>query len=1356
MYFATKQYIDNVRVRAWEGFDPTSSLGTEQIQTPPAAPVLVSPANGSVGNSLNPTFSWEPSFSATEYHFQLSVTPNFLFVLDITGITTNFVEVTGLSSNTTYYWRVKAGSPRGFGDWSDAWSFVTCPNAPTISAGPDQQVCADAGTVTMAGFSFSHASGASWSGGSGSWNGNIYTPTPTEVSNGTVTLTYTTNTAAPCGDVSEDMVVTFIANPVATWTNLLTDQCITSNTYTLVEGSPAGGIFSGVGVTGSNFDATIAGTGSHTIYYTYTDPATNCSSTASNTIVVRDLPVVTSGTYGPVCIDAADITLAGAPAGGSWAGNGVSGTIETGFVFDPSAGTQTLTYSYTDAYSCSNSAQVTINVNALPSVDAGTYSAVCSDASDIILGGTPAGGTWTGTGVSGTIETGFVFDPSAGSQSLTYTYTDGNSCANSATTSITINELPVLNPGTYAAVCADAADVALSATPAGGSWTGTGVSGSIESGFTFDPSSGTQTLTYTYSDVNSCSNTAQVTITVNELPVLSTGSYGPVCINAADVALAGTPAGGTWSGTGVSGSIESGFVFDPSAGSQILTYSYTDGNSCSNTAQASILVNDLPEVSAGTYAAVCVNDADVVLGGTPTGGIWTGIGVSGSVETGFVFDPSAGTQELSYTYTDGNSCSNTAVITLTVESVPTVTAGTYGPACINSLPIVLSGSPAGGSWTGTGVSGNINDGFTFDPSNGTQTLTYSFTSGISCLVEDQATILVNTLPSVDAGTYTSVCVDAADVTLAGSPAGGTWTGTGVSGSVETGFVFDPSNGTQTLTYSYTDGNSCTNSAQAIITVLDLPIVSAGSYGPICINDADLTLGGSPIGGVWTGTGVSGTIETGFVFDPSNGTQTLTYTYTDGNNCANSAQVIINVESVPTVVAGTYGPACLNGFPFGLNGTPAGGTWTGTGVTGSVETGFVFDPAVGTQTLTYTYTSGVTCSSSDQTTVIVNSLPVVEAGTYSPVCINDLAVVLAGSPAGGSWSGNGVSGSIESGFVFDPSAGTQTLTYLFTDGNFCSNSAQTSITVLDLPVVEAGNYGPLCINSLPINLLGSPAGGEWTGNGVAGTIESGYTFDPSVGTKTLIYTYTDGNSCKNTSSATIVVNELPVVTAGSYGPVCLNASNIILAGSPAGGIWSGTGVSGSIESGFVFDPSAGSQTLTYSYTDGNFCSNSEATSIVVNDLPVIITGNYGPVCIDAADILLGGSPVGGTWTGNGISGSIEGGFYFDPSAGTQILTYTYVDANSCSNNEKTTITVDPLPTLDLGSYNNICTGSSAVALSATPAGGTWAGIGVSGSIESGFVFDPSAGTQTLTYSYTDGNTCSNTAQVTITVNELPVV
>ncbi len=85
---------------------------------------------------------------------------------------------------------------------------------------------------------------------------------------------------------------------------------------------------------------------------------------------------------------------------------------------------------------------------------------------------------------------------------------------------------------------------------------------------------------------------------------------------------------------------------------------------------------------------------------------------------------------------------------------------------------------------------------------------------------------------------------------------------------------------------------------------------------------------------------------------------------------------------------------------------------------------------------------------------------------------------------------------------------------------------------------------------------------------------------------------------NTTTQTITVNALPTVTSNStYGTVCDNGGNLVLSGgSPAGGTYSGPGVTGT-----NFNPATagvGTHNITYSFTDGNGCSNSAVGSVVV--------------------------------------------------------------------------------------------------------------------------------------------------------------
>ena len=342
------------------------------------------------------------------------------------------------------------------------------------------------------------------------------------------------------------------------------------------------------------------------------------------------------------------VTLTGAsPAGGTYSGTGV-----TAGQFDPAAGTQTITYDYTDPYGCAHSANQTQTVNTAPTVTLAALADVCNDAGSVILsGGAPAGGVYSGTGVSGG-----QFDPTAGSQTITYTYTDGNNCSNSASQSLNVNTAPVAGFATLNPFCDNDGNMQLQGgSPAGGTYSGIGVTGDV-----FDVSVGTQTVTYTYTAGNGCSSSASQTLTVNAAPTVTFAAPAAVCDNAGTVTLSGeSPAGGTFSGTGVTGT-----SFDPASGTQAITYSYTDGNGCSNSATATLTVNAAPTVTLATLADVCDNAGAITLsGGAPAGGTYSGTGV-----TAGSFDPTAGTQTVTYTYTDGNGCSNDASQTQTVNT----------------------------------------------------------------------------------------------------------------------------------------------------------------------------------------------------------------------------------------------------------------------------------------------------------------------------------------------------------------------------------------------------------------------------------------------------------------------------------------------------------------------------------------------------------------------------------------------------------------------------------------------------------------------------------------------------------------
>jgi len=307
----------------------------------------------------------------------------------------------------------------------------------------------------------------------------------------------------------------------------------------LTGGLPAGGIYSGPGVTGTNFNANAAGAGTHTITYTYTN-ANGCSGSATNTITVNALPAV--NLWRNSCCPVRKFNYLypdrGLPAGGTYSGPGVTGTNFNASV--AGTGTHTITYTYTNTNGCTNSATKTITVNALPVVTfVGTLTAQCVNSTTYALsGGSPVGGIYSGpesqelTSMQALPEWEHILLP--------IHTTNASGCSGSATKTITVNALPTVTfSGTLVAQCVSSTTYTLTGgSPSGGTYSGPGVTGT-----NFNASiagAGTHTITYSFTNANGCTSSATKTITVNALPTVTFGgTLTAQCVNSTTYTLTG-------------------------------------------------------------------------------------------------------------------------------------------------------------------------------------------------------------------------------------------------------------------------------------------------------------------------------------------------------------------------------------------------------------------------------------------------------------------------------------------------------------------------------------------------------------------------------------------------------------------------------------------------------------------------------------------------------------------------------------------------------------------------------------------------------------------------------------------------
>ncbi|NRA10831.1 MAG: T9SS type A sorting domain-containing protein, partial [Crocinitomicaceae bacterium] len=156
------------------------------------------------------------------------------------------------------------------------------PSAPSITANGPTAFC-DGGSVDL---SSDQTSGNDWST-------TETTQTITASTAGPYSVVYTDGNG--CSATSSPINVIVNALPTVTL-SALAAVCNYTAAFSLSGGSPAGGSYSGTGVTGGSFDPSVAGNGTHTITYDYTD-VNGCSASAQQDIFVdgcQDLQEITN------------------------------------------------------------------------------------------------------------------------------------------------------------------------------------------------------------------------------------------------------------------------------------------------------------------------------------------------------------------------------------------------------------------------------------------------------------------------------------------------------------------------------------------------------------------------------------------------------------------------------------------------------------------------------------------------------------------------------------------------------------------------------------------------------------------------------------------------------------------------------------------------------------------------------------------------------------------------------------------------------------------------------------------------------------------------------------------------------
>lgn len=491
-----------------------------------------------------------------------------------------------------------------------------------------------------------------------------------------------------------------------------------------------------------------------------------------------------------------------------------------------------------------------------------------------LLGG-DNGGTWSGpvtttNGDQGSLDTSLLNE---GNYTFTYSIEALNACPGaSASVIINVIEEPEAGENGTLEICINESPIDLfsllgGSPDTGGTWSpvlnsGTGI---------FDPAIDTSNVyTYTLNPTTPCniSDSATITVTVEQTPLAGSDASISLCISDSAVdlfsLLVGADTGGTWSPALVSGT----GIFDPSSDTfGAYTYTLAATASCpSDEAVVTVSLINQPEAGENANVSLCSNDSTIdlftLIGGTPdTGGTWSPTLASG---TG-VFDPSVDVSgDYTYTISPTEPCAtdDSTTVSVTVLQAPNAGTDTTENFCSTDPSVdlfaLLGVADIGGTWSpalasGTGI---------FNPSvDASGDYTYTIEATAVC-TSDEAIITVNVSERPFAGNDNAIelCTNDTPIdlftVLGGTPnTNGTWTPTLTSG---TG-VYDPAVDVAT-NYTYTVPSLGTCPPDDAVVSINLSIVPiAGTNASIIVCGSDTSfdlfslLGGTPeIGGTWSG------------------------------------------------------------------------------------------------------------------------------------------------------------------------------------------------------------------------------------------------------------------------------------------------------------------------------------------------------------------------------------------------------------------------------------------------------------------------------------------------------------------------
>lgn len=1208
----------------------------------------------------------------------------------------------------------------------------------TLNGANNTTFCSNGPLVTLAG---TPAGGLFSSTVAGAIAGTSFDPFKAGV--GIHTITYSYTDANGCtGTTSVNVEV--LAPPVVSITGLNASYCNSAVPFT-VSGNPlqdgsnhyGSWAFSGpLAAKTDNLNGTctidpskITVAGLYTLTYSVANSG-GCVNSVSQTFNLKLAPGVNIvGLPTSICQNGTPVTITGNQGtSGLFTGLGITDNLNGTALFNPSllvSGIYNITFSYTDLVSlCTGSITKPIQVQAKPSIfSVNGGGAYCAGGAglNLDLSGSTAGLTYelfvdgitTGQTVLGTGGVlSFINEKASGIYTIKATdnATNCNLFMNGSATVVQVTLPLPYNLSGASTYCAGGNGVTLSLS---GSQIGVNYT-LYKGGVAFSTVAGSGGMiswpncvagVYTADAVTanpiSCPMimNGSVTVTTNPAPVASAGADVSICAGSSVTLGASGGQSYSWSPAAGLNNVNTGTPVASPVTSTLYTVTVTDNQGCSSTDQVLVNVHSLPDAIVSAPVAICNGEKVVLtatdnLAGTGESYLWS----NGAVKDTIIVQPNI-TTNYTVTITDVFGCKNSATTNVAVNPEPGINAGSDVQICQGSV-INLIGSGNADTWlwnTGaTTLTTNVSPALT---TNYILKGTYNATG---CYTMDTVKVTVNTLPVVtftlNGANNTSFCSNGALVTLAGTPAGGSFSSTAAGAIAGTSFdPFKAGTGIHTITYSYTNANGCTGTTSTNVEVIAPPVVTiTGLSASYCNSVAPFTISGNPLSdgnghpGTWLFTGPSAAFT-----DNVNGTCTI--------------------DPSKITVQGTY-------------------------------------------SLTYIVDNSSGCTSSVTKTFLLkigSSLSIV--GLPTSICQNSSAITISGNQgASGTFSGPGIVDNLNGTAAFDPSSltpGASNVIFSFTDPvSLCASNYNQSIAINPSAVQFSVNGGgAFCAGGAGINvgLSGSTAGwtyelqldGFSTGIAVPGTgapISFGSLLTGGAYTVKAVNYATTCNAVMN-GSATVTVNTLPLdaqvingissICPGSTQtfsvPAIQNANTYVWQVPANATISSGAGTS---SVSVYFDPNAVSGNVSVYGQNGCGSGNPSSLPVTIKALPSaagVITGS-NKVCQGEKNVSYSVATIPGA---NSYQWTVPAGGTIVSGQGTEIIVVDYninavsgsvsvLGVNSCGNGTASSlaIAVAPKPQLTKNAPSGTitCTGNSVtVSVTSSTGGVTYAWAPING-------------------------------------------